>query len=805
MKITNRDIRNRISKLNETYSCQLIGMGRSVINEKAMTTYDTDIIAESVKLSANAIVSENCDEIKEYDRILDLLETTCDRTMSVSAQVETVIRLLSETTDKVRKPEQVQSLLKRRLTKATVEKGAHKIDKKIDSADDLLKAAGTNLDKNLAKIKANLDKSKSLAKTTPGAKTESMEALEDCYKSLIEQCQKNIEVDRILRNYDRLSRRFNIDKVLHSIKEDFATNVDMYCGLLETWSDDEMSRKSKFNVAMETALYLNDKLYLNIDRSTIIESISDYYLFTDGSSFTTPLDALDRLYEYLKGNTMVSEAELTPFTDVYNRAHDIRPDNYGTVDYFVEESKKDLKKTKFIDDFKACAKKTPEELKKLVSKMYTESPENIFESIPNIFSIIRFFVVVGTFAIHPILGIVVFIVDRFIKLDLDRPHAAKMVAKFEKELDKVDKKIEKTTDDKKKERLKEYRKTVQEQVIKLKNYEDELYNDEQNAKREAEKNSKNASSEVDDFDFGLDEAVSLISMIESVMNRPADKFFDQVSANMSCLIKNGIIDDITAFALENHSMIPTDKLLDVYTEALGNLRSTEVKNYADIYSLNNNIQKLQRIPNENPNIDSINRIVGLYQLYEAMDMLDQERNSPYLLEVSFANTVNVVKTKVQDAFAKMSDGEKNLSKNIDITFVGFTKKVEDMFKSNNREAIIRGSIIPSASKMLKMALAAGLTAWLLHPIIAVIGILGYIGVSKSMQNKERQLILDEIDTELQMVDKYIQQAEAKDDMKALKNLLTTKKRLQREYTRIKYKVKMTTGSAPDVEKAVGPK
>ena len=66
------------------------------------------------------------------------------------------------------------------------------------------------------------------------------------------------------------------------------------------------------------------------------------------------------------------------------------------------------------------------------------------------------------------------------------------------------------------------------------------------------------------------------------------------------------------------------------------------------------------------------------------------------------------------------------------------------------------------------------------------------------QSRERKLIIDEIDTELEMVDKYIEQAERKDDLKAMKNLLTTKKKLQRERTRIKYKMEQK-GEALDSE------
>lgn len=810
-KISTTDVRNRITRLNESYACQIRNINPDLIYKEALRGYNISAITKSIRNSANLISSESCNEQSELEKIFDLFEAVSESELG-EFEMNTVKNLITETSDRVRKPDELQTLLKRRLTKATTQNGANKLNKDLDNKKAAL-GKSNPIEADLKKLQGNLSAASSGTKTT-NTTTTKKESVENFYNELCDRSSVNIEIDRILKNYDKLSRRFNIDKVFMSIKDSIPDDIDMYCGLFETWSDDEMSTKSKFNVAMETALYLNTKLHLDINRSTIIESVVNYFIFREGV-VDDPIKLYDTIYSYLQNNSMVTESELEPFTDTYNKVHDIRPDNYGSVDYIVEESKKTAKsgKNELIEKFMAEAKKSPAKLKELVTKLYSQQPEHIFQAIPNVFTILRYFIVIGATAIHPILGIVTFMTDQFLKLELSRPMAAKMVAKYEKELDKVETKINKTTDEKKKEKLKAYQKTVKEQLQKLRDHEDSLYTDEQNQKREEERWAKDAEKNGNldgdewNFDFGLDEAVAMISMIESVVDRPVDKFYHQIEQHIKCLVENDIIDTITSFVLENSDMFSKSRVSDIYKDEVAELKSNGglVKNYITIDILNQNIARLNSRYKVTEGVDPINRMTALYSLYEALDMLDANNGTPYFLEVSFANTVNIVKTKIQSAFAKMSDKEKQISKTIDVTFVGFTKKVEDMFKSNNREAVIKGSIIPSASKMLKMALAAGLTAWLLHPVVAVIGILGYIGVSKVLQNKERQLVLDEIDTELQMVDKYIQQAEAKDDMVALKNLLTTKKRLQREYTRVKYKIKITTGSStPDVEKAVGP-
>ena len=120
------------------------------------------------------------------------------------------------------------------------------------------------------------------------------------------------------------------------------------------------------------------------------------------------------------------------------------------------------------------------------------------------------------------------------------------------------------------------------------------------------------------------------------------------------------------------------------------------------------------------------------------------------------------------------------------------KAMEKSLTTDNREQVIKGSILPSASKAIKLAIA-GTGLFLIDPVIALIGALGYLGVSKSYKAKERQMIIDEIEIELKMCEKYIEIAESKNDMKALKRLLTIQRELERQRQRIKYNMKVKFG------------
>lgn len=138
----------------------------------------------------------------------------------------------------------------------------------------------------------------------------------------------------------------------------------------------------------------------------------------------------------------------------------------------------------------------------------------------------------------------------------------------------------------------------------------------------------------------------------------------------------------------------------------------------------------------------------------------------------------------------LSDKEREASRNIDITFNGVKRGMEKALTSNKRESIINGSIIPSFSKMMKTAITFAGTYAFMGPAVAVIGGLGAFALSKSLTNKERQLILDEIEVELQVVEKEIAQAEDDKDTKRYRQLLTYQRKLEREYQRIHYNVKV---------------
>ena len=74
--------------------------------------------------------------------------------------------------------------------------------------------------------------------------------------------------------------------------------------------------------------------------------------------------------------------------------------------------------------------------------------------------------------------------------------------------------------------------------------------------------------------------------------------------------------------------------------------------------------------------------------------------------------------------------------------------------------------------------------------VPLIAALGGLAVSKKLTKRERILLLDEIETELDVVEKEIANADAKNQIKKYRALLKYKKDLQRQYQRIKYNVRV---------------
>ena len=158
---------------------------------------------------------------------------------------------------------------------------------------------------------------------------------------------------------------------------------------------------------------------------------------------------------------------------------------------------------------------------------------------------------------------------------------------------------------------------------------------------------------------------------------------------------------------------------------------------------------------------------------------------------------------LQTKFKDMNTKQKEMSKNLDNSIRALVKGMKDSMVSDRREAIIKGSIIPSFSRCLKNGAALAILGIASGNIVVpVIAAIGGLAMSKKLTKKERLLLLDEIETELEVVDKEIQMADSNNQINKYRALLQYKKELQRQYQRIRYNIRVGKDILPDSSNGV---
>lgn len=198
---------------------------------------------------------------------------------------------------------------------------------------------------------------------------------------------------------------------------------------------------------------------------------------------------------------------------------------------------------------------------------------------------------------------------------------------------------------------------------------------------------------------------------------------------------------------------------------------------------------------DNKNKDSKNIDSNIDQKEDSNDK-DKKKKNPFsgINLNSIMLYLEGLKAKMKD----MSSKEQEVSRNLDNNFRRLVKSIKSALISDRREAIIKGSVIPSFSRCIKICIGlAGLGAVTGNPMVPLLVAIGGFAVSKNLTKKERILLLDEIETELEVVDKEISMAESKNQMKKYRTLLKYKKDLQRQYQRIKYNVRVGKDILPN--------
>lgn len=834
--ITIRDIHKRLKLLPESTS-----VGKSYFSylekaENAIQSGNPDKIMKMIETgvndSSNSILLET---------ILDLYDALYECGNEHNVQVYGDI-IAEKYVAKVRDAKETQTNLRRKIgrikTAATtkVTSNVAEIEENIKKAIDALKG---NFSSNVGQIKSNVQNG--LPQKKPKPSKAKNEAFINSYEKMLETSTKMIYCDRILDNYNRVSKRFNIDRIIQEnvLANGIDDTIVYICRLLETY---DVPDKVKYNTALETVWYGFNKNYVDCSPSVYTTLITDYFMAKGNNrdmcgtlleaSMIVKTDDYDGDLEVItEEEPEEDEEELVPKFESMAVQDQIRAyaTGYPANTIFLKEEVADF--NKIFNDYKKSDDKNKEtKLQWLVRKLYAKNPNDVVNGTPNLFKYIRLVFVLGTVLINPIIAGVAAIADVFIALHAQRKTTEQMLTCFKNEIAVSKKKLKTVTNPNEKARLKKYIDELEKGYEKINEYyEDKLtdaeidkkYDEESESEdsfgdmlddfedEDGEETSKKNSGKDDDFDddddddFGLDDLdfneafIYTTGVLAEKYDAIPHKEITKEMMEEMVRTAPGVSNELADISLRYPNIIDPDVLKEVVETELHECKANNGSLNA-LSALSEAKSKLEYNPvmgvKESTSLTGCaSQLKDTISILESLNEILQSCHYYHpLIEGSFTNSIKLASEKVKKTLTKLTDKERQVSQSIDVAANNSKKAMEKALTNDNREAVIKGSVLPSASKCIKLGITtAGLG--LINPVLAVIGALGYLGTSKHYREKERQLVIDEIETELKMCEKYIEIAESKNDMKALKKLLTIQKELERQRQRLRYNMKMKLG------------
>ena len=844
MRVGIKDINNRIQLLNS-----------NIISEPNVnlleSVYRNDTF--SVKNAEYAIHNwRGLNEDGDVNAFLEALNIYSDMCNSKTSNglLNTLGNYIISEANKVRNADQLKRSLKMRLGRLN-NKITTKTSNKIDSVTNAVQRSISNLTNTLP---SSVIKTPMTTTSSGGSDEVSMESY--VLLSAYEVASKNSSCDRIIENYKKINKRYGVNQIIAEMTD----STEMYevsmriANFMDTYN---LPFKDKYSIALECSYYGMESHRIHPKPSTIIDAVTDYFIFTRGLSESELYDIMDVSTKSIVfdgpefdtlGYLNLQDAEDSPessYIDIpqlvsqytgdsiyeSDSAENIIKDKTKEINDSIEtlntdakkgivdgkNSVKDNKLKNQIDEFRKNCNKDPNDktlptkFKSLISSIFSKTPEQIIFEMPNLLGVIRAFIIIGALAIHPIIGILSFITSEILKVHYSRKSLDKITTAYKNEIKIVEGKLEK----KDSKDLQKYLDELKKDLDKIETYEREMYTDEENDERDEAKwaaeyesddnDSSSDSDEEDDWDdmdwSDIDEQTSIsINNIATIMESLIGPLQDR---DISGLIKDNIvklspdvIDTIADFSITVPVILERKPLCSTIEEYRNDLRKSSrqtksIDDYIKINRLNEAIYKLNNAPM------TYNTSVSLYDCEKVLTLIDEMvkfDQSIYITEMDFINNIKIAMNNIRRDAVKLSDAEKRTSKNIDMSLGSIAKGINDCMKADARDRVAAEKILPPASKCIKYAIATG-AAWAVNPALAVLGVVGKIFCDKKFEHKFKQQALDDIEVELKICKRKIEEAEnnnAKSD--ELRELYKIKRELERQRQRIKYSF-LTKGKA----------
>lgn len=335
--------------------------------------------------------------------------------------------------------------------------------------------------------------------------SEDNEYVQDVLTSIVE----NTECDRLIKNYNAVSKRFNVEKFVRNniVHEDsIVDGIYGLCSLIDTYN---MDIPSRFCISAEMSLYAVDKFNgYEIPKSTILENVIDYYLVNYGANdFDRFFDTMSKscnkdlfiqeegiqYLEYLKNirdNFVINEDGSYGFVDKeYSLEEDsstfyldlmleyTNTDNPKSVSYtpLVEFSFSDMAKN-IITKIKLAPVKTVALFKEGIRALFvTTRLQDIATGTKNALSICFYgFIILAVISFSIVVGLLVLIVTLIISKCVNKEYLKSAIQEWKEHKYSVERKIRECTDPEKKRKLEAYHAKIEECIEKLENKYEEM-------------------------------------------------------------------------------------------------------------------------------------------------------------------------------------------------------------------------------------------------------------------------------------------------------------------------------------------
>ena len=630
---------------------------------------------------------------------------------------------------------------------------------------------------------------------------------------LLEALDDITECDKVIDNHKALCTRFGIDEYVQMNVRPEEENYCIHelCSLIDTYN---VGLNTKYRRAIDECIYAFAKNGIKYPVDSIVEDVSTYFLMLEMDENDTDVTILQLMKNAFEKDKFVTIADkkffqkcdeiLHPNDTTIEESEWLEPRERAidTINQFFINESSDTEKA--ITAFKLAPVKDESMFKKLTQRMFNvKREEDILDATSNWLSLaFWFFIIVGIVAVSCFIAICALVVAIIIAKHLEYRTAKKVLARYHNARAKAAMKLEKTKDPQKKKRLEEFIKGLDMSIEKLEDHFDRIRDKDGKSAMELRPSKYNGSkSDEDDFDFGLECAFFGVEGIhEAALLMDAMGIIPQLSDEAKAFFENsesytklplGDINYITNVA-QSYKIFDESAMIDAMKDATWECRKKPtIENYTRIAQLNQSISELAlNMQSQTKYAEDISVNEAVHDLCEACDTINHINQSVHAInELGITSHIKLALDKAIDTAKGIDVKAQMAARTIDGAARLISKKIEDSMTLENREAVIRGEILPSLSKCIKLALVVG-GAWLINPVIAIIIMVGKFALSSRIRKKEKQLVLNELDVELQMVDKYIQQAEEKKDMKKLRELLLLKKKLQSQYARLRYNIKI---------------